>query len=205
MGILCCCCLHCLPCGGGGLVFWEHYLWGSLVVVVVFTAYLVVGVAWFVGSIIYGILCCCCFHCLPCGGCGLVCWEHYLWGSFVLLFSLLTLCWGSPGLLVALFEGILCCCCFHCLPCGGVAWFVGSIISGDPLLLFSLLTLWWRWPGLLGALFVGILCCCCFHCLPCVSTHRISDPRWGPPSFPPTRQAGQPPPRGSSTNPRPLV
>ena len=42
--------------------------------------------------------------------------------------------------------------------------------------------------------------------IPCVSTHRISDPRSGPAQLlPPTRQAAQPPPRGSSTNPRPLV
>ena len=42
--------------------------------------------------------------------------------------------------------------------------------------------------------------------IPCVSTHRISDPRSGPAQLlPPTCHAAQPPPRGPSTNPRPLV
>ena len=42
--------------------------------------------------------------------------------------------------------------------------------------------------------------------IPCVSTHRITDPRSGPAQLlPPTCQAAQLPPRGPSTNPRPLV
>ena len=61
-----------------------------------------------------------------------------------------------------------------------------------PLALFTaFLKVWW-WCG-------GV------DPIPCVSTHRISDPRSGPAKLLPTRQAAQLPPRGPSTNPRPLV